>query len=107
MRNACDRPGNGAYVAAFYTDDYFLRPANASGLVHEGYDALSVATDLTTPAEVTAYGRVLPDGRVALVEYSTTERGVGSVTVLAERPDGRWLIDEVVRITVSGRSGQG
>lgn len=107
MLKACARPGNGAYIAAFYTDDYFLRPTNTSDLAQYGYGALSAPTGLSTPADVTAYGRVLPDGRVALVEYSASERGAARVAVLAEQPDGRWLIDEVAQITVSGRSRQG
>ena len=105
--HACDRPGGGAYVASFYSDDFFLRPANASNLTDNGYEDFSAATHVTSPAEVIAYGRVLPDGRVALVEYSETQAGSASVTVLAVQANGDWLIDEVADVSVTGQPLQG
>lgn len=101
LMTGCDRVGNGRYLAAFYTDDYFLRPWVVRDLAFNGYEFWSAPTANTDVASVAANTRVLPDGRVALIEASPALPEYGFLFIFVEQ-DGQWLIDEREEINPDG-----
>lgn len=99
---ACDRPGSGRYIAAFYSDDYFLRPWVVNTIAYNGYRSWGAVTgpiDATTIAE---QSRILPDGRVAVLRTFEGNADYGQLIVFIEQ-DGNWLIGEYEEVTQSGR----
>ena len=103
---ACDRPGNGRYLAAFYTDDYFLRPWVVWQTAYNGYSFPEGVSGRLNQTEILAIARVLPDGRVAVVQAFEESPNFGSLIVFAEQ-GGEWLIDETAEITPDGIPGRG
>jgi outer membrane protein assembly factor BamB len=97
----CDRTGNGRYLAAFYTDDYFLRPWVVWNLAFNGYQFWTAPTQNTDEASVAANIRVLPDGRIALIESSPSAPEYGQLFIFVEQ-DSQWLIDEFEEVTPDG-----
>ncbi len=103
---ACSRPGNERYVAAFYSNDYFLRSWVVWQLAYSGYSVWSTVGGDLDRAELLASARVLPDGRIAVVQTDETNLDIGNLVVFTEI-DGQWLIDEWVSISPDGRPTQG
>ncbi len=103
---SCSRPGNGAYLAAFSSDDYFLRPWVVWRLAYDGYSSWGGASGALDQNQILATGRVLPDGRVAVVQTSEWSPDYGNLIVFVE-VDGQWLIDEWVELTPDGKPSQG
>ncbi len=97
----CDRTGNGRFLAAFYTDDYFLRPWVVWDLAFNGYEFWMAPTGNTDEMSVAENTRVLPDGRIALIDSSPYAPEYGFLYVFVEQ-DGQWLIDERAEITPDG-----
>ena len=98
---ACDRPGNGRYVASFYSDDYFLRPWVISTIAYNGYRFFSAVGGPIDPDTIAAQSRVLPDGRIAVLRTFDVNPDYGQLIIFVEQ-DGHWLIDEFEEVTQSG-----
>jgi hypothetical protein len=90
---ACGRPVRERQIAAFYSDDYFRRPATRAGIRYNGYGPAEPPEGSLLPLEDV---RLLPDGRVGVLDRYGAENG--TFLVFVER-DGRWLIDEVIAVS--------
>ena len=103
---ACDRPGNGRYVAAFYSDDYFLRSWVIETITYNGYQFLGVIDGAVDPATIAEQSRVLPDGRVAVLRTFDANPDYGQLFIFVEQ-DGQWMIDEYAEVSADGVPDRG
>lgn len=103
---SCDRPGNGRYIAAFYSDDYFLRPWVIETVAYNGYQFFRALEGAVDPATIAEQARVLPDGRIAVVRTFDASPDFGQLYIFVEQ-DGQWLIDEFADISRDGVPGRG
>ena len=98
---ACDRPGNGRYIAAFYSDDYFLRPWVINTIAYNGYQFWGAVGGPIDPNTIAAQARMLPDGRVAVLRTFDVNPDYGQLFIFVEQ-DGQWLIDEYEEVSPDG-----
>lgn len=103
---ACSRSGDDRYLAAFYTDDFFLRPWVIEYGTYNGYGAWGIEDPPVDPATVSEQSRILPDGRLAVLRTFSGNPDYGQLVIFIEQ-DGRWLIDEYAEVTPDGVPGRG
>ena len=103
---ACDRPGNGRYIAAFYSEDYFLRSWVVETVAYNGYRFFGAVQGAVDPATIAEQSRVLPDGRVAVLRTFEVNPDYGQLFVFVEQ-DGQWLIDEYAEVSQDGVPDRG
>ncbi len=104
----CARAGNDGQVATFFSEDFFLRPYISQATYSSGYLTFSSSYLPVMSNDL----RILDDGRVGMIATEgqmSGEIGNNQATlyIFAERPDGQWLIDEVVIVNNSGEAPQG
>ena len=102
---ACSRPGYGRYVAAYFSDDYFLRAWVAESVDVSGYQYLGGTFRDADSQSAAANTRVLPDGRIALILPSPNPQ-YGGLVIFAQHGES-WLVDEVVAVSVDGQQHGG
>lgn len=97
---ACDRPGRERELGGYFTDDYYRRMAlyypDSNHLDLPWFARAPYSLETTALEDLTA-PVALEDGRVAILVWHEETRE-GQLIVFLER-GGRWLIDEVVRVT--------